>query len=210
MKSSVHACMTVFYSEATFLYRYNFDLILVMIIVLFLRTTLMISARWLGCATPSHSPFLAGNWQDRSIIFMAVTTHANHGSYRHQQLSERLFSSGSLSRIRDQGGERRTSGSDQLQTSYNQRKMTNTVRASNKAAILAVGEELRLLLREEDPPLIKDRRYHLRVYQECFVGHEMVDWLLKKGEVESRKEAVAMMQKLLDHGVIHHGERESS
>lgn len=88
--------------------------------------------------------------------------------------------------------------------------MTNTVRASNKAAILAVGEELRLLLREEDPPLIKDRRYHLRVYQECFVGHEMVGWLLKKGEVESRKEAVAMMQKLLDHGVIHHGEGESS
>ena len=30
------------------------------------------------------------------------------------------------------------------------------------------------------------------------------NWLLKKGEVESRREAVAMMQKLLD-GVIHHG-----
>ena len=139
---------------------------------------------------------------------MAVTTHANPGSYRHQQLSERLFSSGSLTRIRDQG-ERKISASDPQSTSYNQRKMTNTVRASNKAAILAVGEELRLLLREEDPPLIKDRRYHLRVYQECFAGHEMVDWLLKKGEVESRKEAVAMMQKLLDHGVIHHGERGS-
>ena len=86
-----------------------------------------------------------------------------------------------------------------------QRKMTNTVRASNKSAILAVGEELRLLLHDEDPPIIKSRRYHLRVYENCFVGHDMVDWLLKKGEVESRKEAVAMMQKLLDHGVIHHG-----
>ena len=86
--------------------------------------------------------------------------------------------------------------------------MTNTVRASNKAAILAVGEELRQLLHEEDPPLIKDRRYHLKSYDRCFVGHDMVDWLLKKGEVESRKEAVAMMQKLLDHGVLHHGERE--
>lgn len=83
--------------------------------------------------------------------------------------------------------------------------MTNTVRASNKAAILAVGEELRLLLHEENPPLIKDRRYHLRTYQACFIGHEMVDWLLKKGEVESRNEAVAMMQKLIDNGVIHHG-----
>ena len=83
--------------------------------------------------------------------------------------------------------------------------MTNTVRASNKSAILAVGEELRLLLHDEDPPIIKSRRYHLRVYENCFVGHDMVDWLLKKGEVESRKEAVAMMQKLLDNGVIHHG-----
>lgn len=92
--------------------------------------------------------------------------------------------------------------------SYNigQRKMSNTVRASNKAAILAVGEELRLLLHEEEPPLIKDRRYHLRVYQECFAGHDMVDWLLSKGEVETRSEAVAMMQKLLENGVIHHGE----
>jgi len=34
----------------------------------------------------------------------------------------------------------------------------------------------------------------------------MVDWLLRKGEVESRSEAVAMMQKLLDNGVVHHGE----
>lgn len=68
-----------------------------------------------------------------------------------------------------------------------------------------MGEELRLLLHEESPPLIKDRRYHLRIYQACFVGHEMVDWLLRKGEVESRREAVAMMQKLLDNGVIHHG-----
>lgn len=90
------------------------------------------------------------------------------------------------------------------------RKMTNTVRASNKAAILAVGEELRKLLHAENPPLIKDRRYHLRTYQTCFAGHEMVDWLLKKGEVESRSEAVAMMQKLIDNGVIHHGKCSGS
>lgn len=107
---------------------------------------------------------------------------------------------------------RSSSTSSYTYTSYSssggsgQRKMTNTVRASNKSAILAVGEELRLLLHDEDPPIIKSRRYHLRVYESCFVGHDMVDWLLKKGEVESRKEAVAMMQKLLDNGVIHHGE----
>ena len=98
-----------------------------------------------------------------------------------------------------------TSYRDSISSRNQRKKMTSTVRASNKAAILAVGEELRLLLHEEDPPLIKDRRYHLKVYEKCFVGHDMVDWLLKKGEVESRSEAVAMMQKLLDHGVVHHG-----
>lgn len=98
-----------------------------------------------------------------------------------------------------------TSYRDSLNERSQKKKMTNTVRASNKAAILAVGEELRLLLHEEDPPLIKDRRYHFKQYEKSFVGHEMVDWLLKKGEVESRLEAVAMMQKLLDNGVVHHG-----
>jgi hypothetical protein len=82
--------------------------------------------------------------------------------------------------------------------------MTNTVRASNKSAILAVGEELRQLLHAEEPPIIKDRRYHLKVYANCFVGNDMVDWLLRKGEVDSRAEAVAMMQKLLENEVIHH------
>jgi len=83
--------------------------------------------------------------------------------------------------------------------------MTETVRQSNKDAILSVGEELRVLLHEEEPPMIKDRRFHLRSYNQCFIGSEMVDWLLKKGEVESRIEAIQMMQKLVDYGVLHHG-----
>ena len=99
-------------------------------------------------------------------------------------------------------GEERNSYYYSIQT----RRMTNTVRASNRGAILAVGEELRQLLHSEQPAIIKDRRYHLRSFEQCFVGHDMVDWLLKKGEVESRREAVAMMQKLLENGVIHHGE----
>ena len=46
-----------FFTRKLLSYRHNFDLILVMIIVLFLRTTLMISARWLGCATPQQLTF---------------------------------------------------------------------------------------------------------------------------------------------------------
>ena len=56
-------------------------------------------------------------------------------------------------------------------------------------------------------PLFEERTVFviLRTFEKSFIGHEMVDWLLKKGEVESRREAVAMMQKLLENGVIHHG-----
>ena len=114
-------------------------------------------------------------------------------------------SDGRLGSPSSNGQRGRYSSRSSISSTTGARKMTNTVRASNKAAILAVGEELRQLLHEENPPLIKDRRYHLRTYQSSFVGSEMVDWLLKKGEVESRREAVAMMQKLIDNGVIHHG-----
>ena len=150
------------------------------------------------------------------------SAHHGHAHPHHQSSDFSISYSGTILKERErpssspppqQRQRRSSSSSSYTYTSYSGsinrssgRKMTNTVRASNKSAILAVGEELRLLLHDEDPPIIKARRYHLRVYESCFVGHDMVDWLLKKGEVESRKEAVAMMQKLLDNGVIHHGE----
>ena len=136
-----------------------------------------------GSSTPPALPVRNASVSSSSG---SATTESFHGVGRHSSTS----SSNGVGRFGNQTGTR---------------KMTNTVRASNKAAILAVGEELRQLLHAENPPLIKDRRYHLRTYQTCFAGHDMVDWLLKKGEVESRREAVAMMQKLIDNGVLHHG-----
>lgn len=89
---------------------------------------------------------------------------------------------------------------------YSRRKMS-TVRSLNKEAILAMGEDLRLTLHDHFPGMVKDRRYHLKTYSTCVVGHELVTWLVDRKETETRKEAVAVMQKLLDNGVIHHGER---
>lgn len=96
-----------------------------------------------------------------------------------------------------------TSGDSGL---YSRRKMS-TVRSLNKEAILAIGEDLRQSLREHFPGMIKDRRYHLKIYSTCLVGNELVTWLVDRKEVETRKEAVAVMQKLLENGVIHHGKR---
>ena len=73
--------------------------------------------------------------------------------------------------------------------------------------IMAIGEELRERLHASDDSLIKDRRYHLKLYPSCFVGQEVVDWLLKNREAESREQAVEVMRTLQDYNVLHHGER---
>lgn len=136
-----------------------------------------------------------------------TTSTSNYSPSRAPSLnhSHSFGCTSSLKRFRQEYASTGTLNSTSFYYSSQPRRMTNTVRASNKSAILAVGEELRQLLHAEDPPVIRERRYHLKSYTKCFVGHEMVDWLLKKGEVESRAEAVAMMQKLLENEVIHHG-----
>ena len=73
--------------------------------------------------------------------------------------------------------------------------------------VILVGEHLRnRLYREEDPVMIRDRRYHLRMYPCCFVGRNMVDWLIRKGDANSRAGAVQCMNVLFEENIIHHGE----
>jgi small-conductance mechanosensitive channel len=50
---------------------------------------------------------------------------------------------------------------------------------------------------------IRDRRHLLTTHPSCFVGREAVDWLVRSEGV-SRAEAVALGQRLVDLGVIHH------
>lgn len=33
---------------------------------------------------------------------------------------------------------------------------------------------------------LKTHRYHLRSYHSCFLGHNLIDWLLNHGKVSSR------------------------
>mmetsp|Transcript_4884 Transcript_4884/g.21053 ORF Transcript_4884/g.21053 Transcript_4884/m.21053 type:complete len:558 (-) Transcript_4884:247-1920(-) len=67
-------------------------------------------------------------------------------------------------------------------------------------------EELYNKMREADGGVaIEDRRWRLLTYQMCFVGSELVDWLVKnvEGNID-RTEAVELGQKLLDAGILHH------
>ena len=58
----------------------------------------------------------------------------------------------------------------------------------------------------ESPPLVQDRKYHLTTYKTCFVGSQLVDWLVQKGEASNREEAVKLGRELLDAGIFAHGE----
>ncbi len=81
----------------------------------------------------------------------------------------------------------------------------NTDNCSRKADLVLASEYLRLRLHCEQPPLIKDRRYHARMYQKCFVGRELVDWLIEHLEANNRNTAITCMRALQDLGLIHHG-----
>ena len=71
--------------------------------------------------------------------------------------------------------------------------------------ILIIGEIIRLKM-HKDPSLIKDRRYHLRTYTCCFVGREVVEWLVKNDEAITQSSAISCMKILQDNGILHHGQ----
>ncbi|XP_062318895.1 DEP domain-containing mTOR-interacting protein [Osmerus eperlanus] len=72
----------------------------------------------------------------------------------------------------------------------------------HKAEVMIAGEQLRLRL--HGGKLIKDRRYHLRTYPNCFVAQELTDWLVSHKEAPDRVTAICLMQHLMDHDIVHH------
>ncbi|XP_014916203.1 DEP domain-containing mTOR-interacting protein isoform X3 [Poecilia latipinna] len=77
-----------------------------------------------------------------------------------------------------------------------------TIARQHKTEVMIAGEQLRLRL--HDGKLIKDRRYHLRTYPNCFVAQELIDWLVSHKEALDRATAVCLMQHLMDHDIVHH------
>ncbi|KAM3877947.1 DEP domain-containing mTOR-interacting protein [Diretmus argenteus] len=77
-----------------------------------------------------------------------------------------------------------------------------TIIRLHKAEVMIAGEQLRLRL--HDGKLIKERRYHLRTYPNCFVAQELTDWLTSHKEAPDRATAVCLMQHLMDHDIVHH------
>ena len=43
-------------------------------------------------------------------------------------------------------------------------------------------------------------------YERTFMASEFLDWLVQEGEATAREEAEQLCQRLLEHGIIQHGE----
>eukprot|EP00127_Corallochytrium_limacisporum_P003183 Clim_evm32s147 gene=Clim_evmTU32s147 len=56
---------------------------------------------------------------------------------------------------------------------------------------------------------LKDRRYRLKIYRNCFAGSDAVTWLVNRGYALSRQEAVTIAKRMIQAGMIVHcaGER---
>jgi len=59
-------------------------------------------------------------------------------------------------------------------------------------------------MREPNGIEIKDRRFRLQVYADCFVGSEAVDWITQNNPDLNRSEAVTLGKLLVDRKIIHH------
>lgn len=54
--------------------------------------------------------------------------------------------------------------------------------------------------------LLQTREEEGAAFERALVASEFVDWLLQEGEVASREEAEVLGRRLLEHGIIQHGE----
>lgn len=55
---------------------------------------------------------------------------------------------------------------------------------------------------------MQDRRWHLRLHYNCFIGSEMTTWLMENfGDVETRDEAVELGNELMQRGLFVHVEK---
>ncbi len=97
--------------------------------------------------------------------------------------------------------ESRKTLSELLQSSkiiYKNNKLVDLPKLSAKEANLLAKE-----IQEKQTLEIKDRRYRLKIYRQCFIGSELVEWLKQNKDVLA-VEAISLGQSLLEHNLICH------
>jgi len=51
---------------------------------------------------------------------------------------------------------------------------------------------------------VKDRKWRLKTFPQCFIGKEAIDWLVKNQKFSDREKAVNLAQAIMDEGLISH------
>ncbi len=64
-------------------------------------------------------------------------------------------------------------------------------------------EEIVNKIRGNNGVEIKDRRHRLKLYSKCFIGSDLVDWMMKDLSI-SLEQAIKIGQQLIDKKIIHH------
>ncbi len=57
--------------------------------------------------------------------------------------------------------------------------------------------------------LLETREEEGVTYERTLVASEFIDWLLQEGEMPSREEVEQLGRRLLEHGIIQHGEQST-
>ncbi|XP_008114635.2 rap guanine nucleotide exchange factor 3 isoform X1 [Anolis carolinensis] len=87
---------------------------------------------------------------------------------------------------------------------------SHRVKQASSNKIQKAGRLLGAHLVTTYPDLIRDHKYHLRLYRQCCSGKELVDALLRAGlSVQTRSQALGLCQVLMDEGVLSHVRQES-
>lgn len=50
---------------------------------------------------------------------------------------------------------------------------------------------------------VRDRRYLFKKYEQCFVGREAVDWLIKNDLAKTRSDAVILGSRIMDGEILY-------
>lgn len=56
--------------------------------------------------------------------------------------------------------------------------------------------------------LLQTREEEGGAFERTLVASEFIDWLLQEGEMATREEAEQLGRRLLEHGIIQHGEED--
>ena len=69
----------------------------------------------------------------------------------------------------------------------------------NSSSLRSLYEEV---IRQPNGITLQSHRYRLRVYPNCFIGSELVDWLISQNKAGTRVQGIAIGQALLEAGYL--------